>query len=408
MDNEILILVGLLILSGFFSSTELAFVVSNKIKIELRARQNKIGERNAHYYVNNPQIFFSTILISNNVVNITFASLITIFLTRAYDLGDFSILLISSGLLLFFGELLPKYFARETADTFIKITSIPLRLLTYCIYPLVIFTSRVSDLITDFLSRKESNINQLFIKEDFHSLIEESIEAGIVDEKESDIVKNVIEISDQKVYEVMTPRTDIVGVEITETLENVTQEFINSGYSKLPVYDNNLDNIKGVVFVKDIFTNPSSLKEIIRDVIYVPDSKKSLEMLNEMLDKRISFAIVVDEFGGTAGMVTVEDIIEELFGEIEDEYDTEDEICKKLDDKTYIISGKVEIDHILEEFNLEFEEGDFETIAGFVTSKIGRIPKSGEIIDIEHYKFTILRTDKRKIELIKLTIIDSY
>ena len=214
----------------------------------------------------------------------------------------------------------------------------------------------------------------------------------------------MIDISDQKVYEVMTPRTDIVGVEITENLENVTQEFIKSGYSKLPVYDDSLDNIKGVVFVKDIFTNPDSLKEIIRDVIYVPDSKKSLEMLNEMLEKRISLAIVVDEFGGTAGMVTLEDIIEELFGEIEDEYDTEDEICKKLDENTYIISGKVEIDHIEEEFEITFEEGDYETIAGFVTSKIGRIPKSGELIEVENYKFTILRTNKRRIELLKLTI----
>lgn len=407
METEILILVGLLILSGFFSSTELAFVVSNKIKIELRARKNKFAEKNVHYYVENPQMFFSTILISNNIVNITFATLVTYFLSREYQLGEFSILLISSTILLIFGELLPKYFARETADTFIKISSLPLRLLTFLAYPLVFFTSRVSELISEFFSKKEANINQLFIKEDFQSLIEESFEAGVVDEQESDIVKNVIEIGEQRVYEVMTPRTEIVGIELTETVENTIQEFIKSGYSKIPVYEDSLDNIKGVVFVKDMFTNPATIKDVLRDVIFVPDTKKSLEMLNEMLDKRISSAIVVDEFGGTAGMITVEDIIEELFGEIEDEYDTEDEICRKLDDRTFIISGKVEIDHITEEYELQFEEGDFETIAGFVTSKIGRIPKSGEIIDIDSYKISILRTDKRRIELIKLVLSDS-
>lgn len=404
MDSDILFLVGLLVLSGFFSSTELAFVVSNKIKIEIRARKNRFAEKNVQFYVEKPQLFFSTILISNNIVNITFASLVTIFLTKAYGLGEISILLISSALLLIFGELLPKYFAHETADKFIKITAFPLKFITYLLYPFVLFTSRASEVFTEMINQQESNINQLFVKEDFHSLIEESYEAGVVDEKESDIVKKVIDISEQKVYEVMTPRTEIDGVELTESIENVTQEFIKSGYSKLPVYEDSLDNIKGVVFVKDIFTNPSSIKDILRDAIFVPDTKKSLEMLNEMLDKRISIAIVVDEFGGTAGMVTVEDIIEELFGEIEDEYDTEDEILKKLDDTTYIISGKVEIDRIVEEYQLIFEEGDFETIAGYVTSAIGKIPKSGEIIDIDHYKFTILRTNKRRIELLKLTI----
>lgn len=407
MENEIFVLIGLLIFSSFFSSTELAFVVSNKIKIELRARKNKFAEKNVQYYVDNPQIFFSTILISNNIVNITFASLITIFLSTEYQLNDFSILLISSVLLLIFGDLLPKYFAHETADDFIKVTSIPLRLITYITYPLVLLTSKVSELMAELFDKKESNINQLFVREDFQSLVDESLEAGVVDEQESDIVKKVIEIGDQKVYEVMTPRTEIVGIELTDTIENATQQFIKSGYSKLPVYEDSLDNIKGVIFVKDIFTNPELIENILRDVIFVPDTKKSLEMLNEMLDKSISFAIVVDEFGGTAGMVTVEDIIEELFGEIEDEYDTEDEICRKIDDRTYIISGKVEIDHITEEFDLKFEEGDFETIAGFLTSKIGRIPKNGEIIELDSYKISILRADKKRIELIKLIHIDS-
>lgn len=401
---DIILLLLLLLLSGFFSSSELAFIVSNKIKIELRARKENFAAKNAQYYVDSPQIFFSTILISNNIINISFASVITIFLSTHFGYSDLTILIISSLILLLFGELLPKYFARELPDRSIMIMVNPLRLITFLIYPVVKLTAAISETVTQNASVNEETSQYLFEKEDLHQLVDESTEAGKVDEEDSDIVKKVISFGDQRVYEAMTPRTDIIGVDLTASLEDVINLFIQSGYSKLPVYEENLDNIKGVVFVNDMYKSPKDLTSIVRDIIFVPDTKKSLDMLNEMLEKQVSIAVVVDEFGGTAGIVTVEDILEELFGEIKDEYDTDDEICKEIEPLTYVISGKVEIDHINEEHDLHIPEGDYETIAGYITSHVGRIPLKGEEIEINQFHFTILRSDNTKVDLVKALI----
>ncbi len=402
--NDIIVLVVLLMLSGFFSSSEIAFVVANKIKIELRARKKNIYALNAHYFVLHPENFFSTILFSNNIVNIAFASLISVFLLQHFNLAEFEILIISTTLILLFGELIPKYLGRELADDFVLISSIPLRALNFLFYPFIRITSKISGLINRNSYREEIEIFQTFDKEDLQNLIEESSEAGKMDEEQSDIIGKVIEIRDQRVYEAFTPRTDIVGVEISATIEEVSQKFIESGYSKLIVYEDNLDNIRGIILLKDLFTNPVDLRAMMRDVVFVPDTKKSLEMLNEFLKKQFSLAVVVDEFGGTAGIITIEDLIEELFGEIRDEYDIEENVVRKIDANNYILSGKVEIDYLIDEFDLLFEEGDYETIAGFITYKLGRIPVKGESFKIDHFSVQILKSDKTKIDLVKLSV----
>lgn len=404
MNPNILFLIILLISSAFFSSSELAFVVSNRIKIEIRARQNKFGAKAAYYFLRKPQIFFSTILISNNIVNIAFASIITVFLTNVFDLSDFWILIISTGFLLIFGEIIPKYFARELADIYIGPASIIIRGFTYALYPFVKITSSISSLLTSSENMSEERMSYLFEKEDIHHLMHESREAGFVAEEESDIISKIIILSEQKIYEAITPRTDIVGVEIKSSIDELRNVFIQSGYSKLPVYEENIDNVKGLVFAYDLFKDPQDLKSIVKEVIFVPDTKKSLEMLNEFLEKGVSIAIAVDEFGGTAGIITVEDIIEELFGEIRDEYDVDEDVCKKVDELTYVISGKVEIDYINEEYEIEIPHGDYETIGGYITNALGRIPKQGETITLDHYKVLVLRSDTTKISLLKLFV----
>jgi magnesium and cobalt exporter, CNNM family len=403
MTFEVIGLVGLLFLSGFFSSSELAYVVANKLKVELRARKNKIAAKYAQYFINNPQTFFSTILISNNIINISFASLITIFLAELYDFSEPIILLISTVLLLLFGELLPKYFAKEFADSLILLSSIPLKIVSVILTPVVKLTDSISMLVIrkNNLSEDEAEIIH---RDEIHSLIDEGSEVGNVDEEDSDVIKNIIELGDQKVYEAMTTRTDVVGVSIDSLMQEVLNVFMQSGYSKLPVYEENLDNIKGVIHVYDMFKTPQSLSEIIRAVSFVPETKKSLDMLREFLDNRVSFTIVVDEFGGTAGILTVEDIIEEMFGEIRDEYDEDPDVCKKVDDNTFVLSGKIEIDFLNEEYELELPDGDYETIAGFITSKTGRIPLKGEKIKIDNYQFVILHASKIKINLVKMFV----
>lgn len=405
MAGDLLTLFLLLLMSAFFSSSEIAFIVANKIKVEIRARKNNLSAQNAHYFINNPDIFFSSILISNNIVNITFASLSSIFLFKIFGLEEFAILLISTTLLLLFGELIPKYFGRELADRFILISAIPLRVITILMYPFVKIISLTASVLSRTNQKEEEEFLHLFDKEDIQNLIEESSEAGKMDEEQSDIISKVIDIREQRVYEAMTPRTDIVGVEINGTMNEVLDTFIESGYSKIVVFDENLDNIKGTLFTKDIFKQPKDVKSVTREVVFVPETKKSMEMLNEFLDKQFSFAVVVDEFGGTAGIITVEDLIEELFGEIRDEYDDENEkIAKKVDLNSYILSGKVEIDYLNEEMDFKIPEGDYETIAGYITYKIGRIPKKGESFKLDNYTILILKSDNTKIDMIKLTI----
>ncbi|MFZ6033748.1 MAG: hemolysin family protein [Melioribacter sp.] len=404
MVNDFLILVLLLIASAFFSSSEIAYVVANKIKLELRARKGNFYAKTAFYFVQKPEAFFSTILISNNIINISFASISSYFLLHYFGYNEFEILLVSTLLLLLFGELIPKYIGREVADFLVLISSLPVRVLSVLFYPFVVATSKISSIVERIDEREEEGVVNEIDRDDIQNLIEESSQARKIDEEQSDIINKIIEIRDQKVYEAMTPRTDIVGVEINSTPDEVLEKFIESGYSKLIVYEENLDNIKGMVLVKDFLKMPKELKSVLRDVVFVPESKKSLEMLNEFLSKQFSLAVVVDEFGGTAGIITVEDLIEELFGEIRDEYDVDEIIARKIGEHTYILSGKVEIDYLNEEFNLNIEEGDYETLAGYITTKLGRIPRKGESFNIDNFSVQILKSDKKKVDLVKLYV----
>lgn len=405
MDEKIVYLLILLLFSAFFSGTELAFVVANKLKVEVRARKKNLAALSAKYFINNPQNFFSTILIGNNVVNIAYASLGTVFLTALFGWSDIEILIILSVVILFFGEIIPKYLARELSDRVVLLTSIPLRIVSYVLYPFVKISTAISNKIVQTSNIKTDNIYHLFDKEDIKGLVKESEIAGMVDKKDSELIGKVIELGDQRVYEAMTPRTDIVGVEITKDLSEVLSIFIDSGFSKLPVYEENLDNIKGVILAKDLFKSPDNIESILREVNFIPETKKSFDVLNDFLEKRNSIAIVVDEHGGTAGIVTIEDILEELFGEIEDEFDTQDDICRRISNDNYIISGKVEIDYINEKYELKLKEGDYETLSGFITNRLGRIPSQGEVETIDNFRVQIIRASSQKIELVKLTLI---
>jgi CBS domain containing-hemolysin-like protein len=402
--NDLLILIILLAFSAFFSASEIAFILSNKIKVEIKARKKNIAAQSALYFSQHPQNFFSTMLIGNNIANIAFASISAVLLSTIFNLDEFAILIISTIVVLFFGELIPKYLAREIADRFILLSSIPLRIISFILYPFVKLITWLSSFLTQQIPSNEIGINSLFNRETIDSLVKESHEAGIVDRKESDIISKVLNLGDQRVYEAMRPRTEIVGVEITQSIDEALSIFIDSGYSKLPVYEESVDNIRGVIYSYDIFKAPENVQAITRKILFVPETKKSFEMLNEFLSNRISIAVVVDEFGGTAGLVTMEDIIEELFGEIRDEYDVEENICRKIAENSFLISGKVEIDFINEKYNLKFPIGDYETIAGYIITSLGRIPIQGENIKIDHLNFLIARASNKNIEVVKLII----
>ncbi len=405
MFTEIILLAVLLTLSAYFSSTEMAYIAANKLKLELKTKKKDLFAKNVAYYFNNPNIFFSTILLGNNIVNIAFASLSTLIFASLFQLNEIQILSVTTILLLFFGELIPKYFAHETADLLIIFSSSVLRVISVILFPFIKILTFISDRLTSGVSsQKAENISHLFDKEDIKALLDEGHKAGKVLAQEKNIIERVIDLSEQRVYEAMRPRTEIVGIESRSTIEQVHKTFIDSGYSKLIVFEENLDNIKGVVLAKDLFGNPKGISEILREVKFYPETKKSIEVLNELLESKISIAVVVDEFGGTAGIVTMEDIIEELFGEIKDEYDVEEHICRRISKDTYLISGKVEIDHLNEKYKIGVPEGDYETIAGYIENRIGRIPKQKESFLIDQYDIIIVKATQTKIELIKLIV----
>ncbi|HEX3074146.1 MAG TPA: hemolysin family protein [Ignavibacteriales bacterium] len=401
---ETITLILLLVISAFFSASEIAYIAANKIKVEVKAKKNNLAAKNALYFIRKPQEFFTTILIGNNIVNISFSSIITVMLTLTFRLEEGTILVISTLLVLLFGELLPKYLSREAADSFVLISAVPVRIFSFLLYPFV----KIINIFNKFFNRdiavKEDSVAYLFSKKDIQLLVKESREAGAVNTRESSALERILQLRDQRVYESMRPRTEIIAVDIESPIDEALNVFIESGFSKIPVYEENIDNIKGVILAYDLFKSPKNVRDIMKDVIYVPDTKKTIEMLNEFLRKRVSIAIVVDEFGGTAGLITGEDIIEEIFGEIKDEYDIDEEINRKVDEDSYIIGGKVEIDAINEKFNLNIPKSDYETIGGFITYHLGRIPAKGESVVIGDFRFLIIKANQIRIDLVKMYI----
>jgi len=200
----------------------------------------------------------------------------------------------------------------------------------------------------------------------------------------------------------MRPRTEIVACDINASKEELYQIFIDSGYSKIPIYEGSLDTIRGVVYLSDLFSDFNEIVEIMRPINFYPETKPSIELLKEFLSDGISIAIIVDEYGGTSGLVTTEDLIEELLGEIKDEYDVDENICRKIGENTYLISGRVEIDAVLDQIGIQIPEGKYETVGGYIINRLGRIPQEGEEFILDHFKFTIIKATPNKIDLVKL------
>lgn len=398
---DLMVIILALIGSAYFSATEIAFIVANKIKIEIRAKQNVLGAKAARKIIKNPEEVFITILVANNIANITFASLFGLYLQQSFNLSEISTLLITTLILLSFGEIIPKAFTQEVADIAILYFSYPFKFFRTILYPII----KLLETVSKYILRKfkiEFDLPQILEKEDIKILLKESLEAGAVDREDKKIIDRVIELGDQKVSEAMRPRTEIVACDINSSKDELYQVFIESGYSKIPIYEGSLDTIRGVVYLNDLFTDFNEIVEIMKPINFYPETKPSIELLKEFLSEGISIAIIVDEYGGTSGLVTTEDLIEELLGEIKDEYDVDENICRKIAENTYLISGRVEIDSIHENIGVQIPEGKYETISGFIMNRLGRIPAEGEEFLIDNFKFTIIKSTPNKIELIKL------
>lgn len=406
MLYEFLGLFLLLLFSAYFSASEMAYISSNKLKLELKSKKKNLFSKSLKYFLLKPQDLFSTILLGNNLINIAFASLSALIFTRLFGLNEFEILILTTVLILFFGEIIPKYFSREFADGIIHFLLLILRVISMLFAPVIRLLGLISNKLLNFKNMEQENLTLFYDREDIIHLIEESHNAGKVMKQEKNIMQRAVELGAQKIYECIRPRTEIVGISLNSSITELKKLFIDSGFSKIIVYEDDLDNIKGFVLLKDLFTNPNDISEIVRDIKFYPETKKSIEVLNDMIENKLSIGVVIDEFGGTTGIVTIEDIIEELFGEIKDEFDVEEITCKRISKSHFLVSGKVEVDHFNEKYNLFLPEGDYETIAGLIEFYLGRIPKSGETVKIDNINFLIIKATPTRIELVKIILID--
>lgn len=423
---EFFLIVVTILLSGFFSGSEIAFVTANKLKLEVASRKNNFLSNSIEFFTRKPETFLTTTLVGNNIVNVLYATFMAIFLVEPiqfYSEAWFGIIpselqvllvqtVIASVVIMLFGEILPKAIFRALADHMIAVISVPLRVAYYLFRPLIEISKGSSNILIRWLVKDAEVVESYYRRQDVEMIFKELRDSGgseDIDEDDSEILHNVLELSNKRVKDSMIPRIEIEAVEKDSPIDEVLNIFIQSGHSKLPVYRESIDDVIGVVFAHDFFHSPRSLNEIIRPVKLVPSSKKSKDLLTEFRQSNMSVAIVLDEYGGTAGMVTIEDLLEEVVGDIQDEYDVEDEIMKKLSENTYVVSGNVEIQELtdkFEEIELPLEPSEYDTVAGYIINYLGRIPKVNEEMVIEGKKFIISKATPSRIETVKLILIE--
>jgi len=419
---EFIIITITVLLSGFFSGSEMAFVSANRLKLEIESRKNTLTGRSISFFSEKPEIFLTTTLVGNNIVNVLYATLMAIFLVEPVNRIYFSIFevdpsvamvlfiqtVIASIIILLIGEILAKAIFRIQADFLVKVVATPLRVMNFIFRPLISISNVSSAILVKWLRVGNERSDKVFRRQDVEMIFKELRDSGgsdDIDQDDSEILHNVLELSNKRVRDTMVPRTEMIAIDRNSPLEELKNLFITSGYSKIPVYQDNIDDIIGVVFAYDLFSNPENIGDILRPVKLIPSSKKSKDLLQEFRQSNISVAIVIDEYGGTAGMVTIEDLIEEVVGDIQDEYDKTDEVIKKISNHTYVVSGNVELDELEEkypEIELQDSGDEFETLAGYIISHIGRIPKVNEEIQIQENKFIISKATPNRIETVKL------
>ena len=420
--NAFLVIIVTILLSAFFSGMEIAYVSANKLRLELDKQSEPFNSRILKLVTAKPGSYIAAMLVGNNIAlviyGIAFATLLQPFLGSYIQSESLILFLqtaISTFVILVFAEFLPKTLFRIIPNTLLNVFSVPLAIFYFLFYPITRFTVGITTLMMKGLFKAditENDENMVFSRIDLDEFVSER-DASRLEKKENvetevKLFKNALDFSKVKLREIMVPRTEIEMLDINSTVTDLRQKFVETGYSRIIFYDVNVDNIVGYVHSSVIFRNPETIKPYITKVLIVPETMPANKLLSTFIREHRSIAIVVDEFGGTSGMVTSEDILEEIFGEIEDEHDTNDFVERKISENEYIFSGRSEIDLINEKYFLELPETEeFETLAGLILFYHESIPKINSVIKIGGFQFKILKASSTKIELVKLTILEA-
>ena len=401
MALQIVIIVFCIIMSAYFSATETAFSTFNKIRVKNLADKGNKRAAKVIKLSENYDTLLSTILIGNNIVNILASSIATILfvdLLKDGSLAEWSSAISTAVLtlvILTFGEISPKTIAKKKPEAFAVFSAPLINVLLYVFLPFTfIFKQLQNGLAKLFKSDEDKGMTE----EELISIIEEAEEEGDLDKEETDLIKSAIEFNDLEVSDIFTPRIDITAISKDATREEVRALFIESGYSRLPVFEDDLDNVVGILYYKDFFTLEfSSYEQIMKPVIYVAKNQKINELLKELQEKQLHMAVVMDEFGSTAGIVTLEDILEEIVGEIWDEHDEKVIEIQKIAELEYIVSGKANISKLFDELEID-EEPDAQTVNGWTMTNLGRIPAEGDTFESSGLKVSVLKMDGKRVE----------
>ena len=418
MEIEVIIIFLSIILSAFFSGMEIAFVSANKLHIELEKKRDGFIPKILNKITQKSSKFITTMLVGNNISLVIYSYYMGRFLLDILPLdtfNEFSILLIqtiiSTIIILVTAEFLPKTIFRIYANEVLNIFAVP----AYVFYVLFHFFSEFISAISDFFLRVffKTNADEQqveFSKEELGHYILEQLETGNDNDEvdsEIQIFQNALEFHNVKAREVMVPRTEITAVEIHEKVTNLESIFIETGLSKVLVYKSSMDDVIGYINAFELFKKPKTIKSILLTVEIVPESMMINNVLNILMKKRKSVAVVVDEYGGTSGMITVEDIVEELFGEIEDEHDSQEFLEEKINETTFNFSARLEVDYLNDEYGLSIPKSEaYETLGGFIIEHTESIPEENEILDLEGFKIKILNTSGAKIDVVSLKVTD--
>ncbi|BFL72819.1 MULTISPECIES: hemolysin family protein [Anaerococcus] len=405
----ILIIVGIM-LSAFFSSSETALTSLNVFKIR---QMEKNGVENASLVkklVDDIGSVLTTILIGNNIVNIVTTTIATIFFTDVFgSKGAVISPIILTIVVLIFGEITPKNIATSNSEKLALSVAKPIRVVDIIFKPLSFLLGNITNFISSIFVGEEED-NNLVTEEDLKTIVDVSEEQGVINNEESEMINNVFEFGNSDVSDIMTPRTNMEAISIDVDSKELNELLSNTNHSRIPVYGKNIDNILGILHMKDIVSatvqgKDLDLKDLIRPAYYVYDNMHIFDLFTNMRSENASLAVVIDEYGGTSGLVAIEDIVEELVGEIDDEYDIDDKDIFKLTENSYLVKASLHLSDFNDYFNVELEEIKNDSIGGFVIDHLSRIPEAGDSIEVNKMLITVDEVDRYKIEMLKVEFL---
>ena len=390
-----------LILSIIYSSSEIALLSANALQLDVWEKQKKYLARLASSILDRKPEYLSVILIGTNLSNILATSFATVYLLRSNFLPHQLIIIPIAIIILLFGEILPKSIMQRYANLGLIILSPILKLSYFLFFPIIFLLRQTGWMnVTERFSKTAEELEEK--RDDIQHAYEQVDDPEAMEDDQKEMISNVFDFRESKVSEVMTPRTDISAISSTESLEKVLHTFIDSGHSKLPVFEKDLDNIIGVVYLYDLFHSPENIEEVIKPVLFIPYTKPVIDLLGEFQSAHHAMAVVLDEHGGSAGLITAEDVFEELFGDFEDEFDVDTKKSEKQADGSIVVDARMDWEDFNDEYENMIPKGDYETVGGYIISQLGRIPNKGEHLFMPIGQTVVIKASARQIHRVQI------